>query len=301
MGFFGDLWGGVSDLGGSIAGGFSSLFGGGSTSPGFDWSTIAPQGYAASEAVTAPQTTGLFGGGSTAPQFDFETISPGGYNRASLNTLGEPGVAEKFGGDYNNWFQRTFGEGGGAAAGAAGASGGGKPTSWMDWANLGLKGLGAGMGIASGIQNMNLGAEQMKILREQQKRQAALAAPAARAGEQLTSAGALAMLGGALPEQWEAKAQEYEDKLRMDLRQYLARTGQSESTAAIDFEGRIRQLAAAYRAQIAQDLLQSGYAGIGTALAPSQSVSGTASSLVNASMGSGNTAQSNLWKVIGQS
>jgi hypothetical protein len=62
-------------------------------------------------------------------------------------------------------------------------------------------------------------------------------------------------------------------------------------------EGWINEQMQNMRMQLSQGLLQSGYQGIGTALGPSQAVSGTAAQLANPASIQGNSAA--LSKLLG--
>lgn len=196
-----------------------------------------------------------------------------------------------------------------AALGLSGGGGGGDK-SWMssffgdksglDIVNsLGKLGI-TGLGAAAGIQGMQTGAQQMEILKRQQRNQERMAAPASAAGAALTGAGSSALQGGPLPPQLETQVQAFADDLRSKYRQYLASIGMSDSSAAAEFEGVINQQTAAYREQLAQQLYSGGLQGITTALGPSKEAGGTAAQVVS---GVGNQAaatNANLFKILGQ-
>ena len=122
-----------------------------------------------------------------------------------------------------------------------------------------LLGLGAtGLGLYSGIKGMQQAAETRKENQQANEIQRQAATSALGSGQSLTSAGTSAMMGGPLPEGLEAQAQQWEDAYRAQVRNYLAKAGQSTSSAATQWEPYIKQQAALYRQQLASGLLQPG-------------------------------------------
>lgn len=264
-GFFGGLGDFLGGLGSTIGG---WLGGGGGA------------GELASQAVSAPSMipTPDVGTGFSGVQADV----PYG---AAMGGGGLPSAAPAGGGPGGGSFWDTL-KGYGSDVGSLAKSA-------LPFASLAT----TGMGVASGIAGMEQASQQNAILKKEQQRQQQLAAPAAAAGASLTSAGQAAMLGGALPAQLESQVQELGDRLRAQYRQYLASIGQSDSTAAIQEDEWVNQQQNALREQLAQQLLSSGYQGIGTAMGPSSSVSGTAANLSQggaAGVGGANAALSKL-------
>lgn len=133
-----------------------------------------------------------------------------------------------------------------------------------------------GLGMYGGIQGMLQGAEQQKMMKQAQKQQQQIAAPASAAGAALTGAGQQAMMGGPLPSQLEALAASREAELRNQIRSYFAHAGIQDSTMMAEYEGWIKQQTDLYRAQLAQNLLQSGYQGIQTASGANQPIMSSA-------------------------
>jgi hypothetical protein len=162
------------------------------------------------------------------------------------------------------------------------------PSSGFDWGGALKTGLGAigplaqlgltGMGIAGGIQGMKQGAQQNDILRAAQKQQQQTAQPAADAGSQLTAAGTSAMLGGPLPPELESQVQQKIAEMRAQLRSYFAHAGIGDSSMMAEYEGWINMQEQALRSTLAQNLLQSGYGGIGTALGATSALERSAGS-----------------------
>ena len=66
------------------------------------------------------------------------------------------------------------------------------------------------------------------------------------------------MMGGPLPEGLEAQARQYEDQLRAEVNNYLAKSGQGASAGAQQWAAYIKDKAAAYRQSLAQGLMQPG-------------------------------------------
>ena len=233
----------------------------------------------------------LFGGGGggggvdiaspEATQTGFQGFAPGGQ-------FGNvPTAAEAGGGGGGGGFWSSLGSGLSDLGGIA--------KSALPIAQLGSTGLG----IFGGIQNMRQGAEQMDILKREQKRQEQLAAPASAAGAALTGAGSQALLGGALPPQQEKMVEQYADQLRSQYQQYLANIGMTDSSAAAQMESFVQQQVAAYRQQIAESLYGSGLQGIGTAMGPSGSVSQTAAGIAGGTQQQVQGANSALSKLLG--
>lgn len=164
---------------------------------------------------------------------------------------------------------------------------------------LGLATTGASLG--AGIYGMTQAAAQRHQLEQQQKQQAALAAPAAAAGGQLTSAGTQAMLGGPLPQQLESQVEQFKQNAKMKIRDYLAKAGITDSTMATQFDTFIEAQAQSLRSQLAQNLLQSGYSGIGAAMGPSGQVSATAQGLMGSTTDTINAANKSIALLLGQS
>lgn len=241
--------------------------------------------------------SGLFGGGGgQQPSY---ISDPGGLQPLGdySNLVAAPAAAG--GGGFGEWLQNFAGGAKDVVLGEPNAQGV-RPRDWLDVAGGALKLGTTGMGIWSNVRNAQLGAEQMKVLRDEQKRLASISAPAAAAGGSLTAAGAAALTGaGPLPAGLEAMVDKFKSDALMRYRQYLADTGQTDSSAALQMEQYVEREAAMYRQQLAEGLLRQGYAGVDTALGPSQSVSQTAGNLVGASMGGANTAQNNIWEILG--
>jgi len=163
---------------------------------------------------------------------------------------------------------------------------------------LGLATTGASLG--AGIYGMTQAADQRAQLVKQQKQQAALAAPAAQAGGALTAAGSQAMLGGPLPQQLESQVEQFKQNAKMKIRDYLAKAGISDSTMATQFDTFIEMQADTLRSQLAQNLLQSGYSGIGAAMGPSGQVSATAQGLMGSTSDTINAANKSIALLMGQ-
>ena len=163
---------------------------------------------------------------------------------------------------------------------------------------LGLATTGASLG--AGIYGMTQAADQRKQLVQQQKQQADLAAPAAQAGGALTAAGSQAMLGGPLPQQLESQVEQFKQNAKMKIRDYLAKAGITDSTMATQFDTFIEMQADTLRSQLAQNLLQSGYSGIGAAMGPSGQVSATAQGLMGSTSDTINAANKSIALLMGQ-
>lgn len=160
--------------------------------------------------------------------------------------------------------------------------------------------LGAtGMGIAGGIQQMNQGAEQMKVLKQQQKQQQAMAVPAAASGGALTQAGSTALTGGALPPALEAQVESFKNEARMRYRQQLAAQGITDSSMAGQMESWIENQAQQLRGQLAGNLYGQGLSGIQAAMGPSAAVSQTAMGMAGGSQASLQSANAALSKLLG--
>ena len=178
---------------------------------------------------------------------------------------------------------------------------------WLSTINSGLKSITPALGLATtgaslgaGIYGMTQAADQRAQLMKQQKQQAALAAPAAQAGGALTAAGSQAMLGGPLPQQLESQVEQFKQNAKMKIRDYLAKAGISDSTMAQQFDTFIEMQADTLRSQLAQNLLQSGYSGIGAAMGPSGQVSATAQGLMGSTSDTINAANKSIALLMGQ-
>lgn len=123
----------------------------------------------------------------------------------------------------------------------------------------------SGMGLYAGIKGMQDAAEQKQQLHRANQTQEAAGNSALSSGQQLTTAGTQAMMGGPLPAGLEAQAKQYEDSLRAQINNYLAKSGQGVSSAAQQWESYIAQQAAIYRQQLASGLLQPGSTNLGIA------------------------------------
>jgi hypothetical protein len=120
-------------------------------------------------------------------------------------------------------------------------------------------GLGtAGLGLYSGIKGMKEAANIREQNEEALQTQRSAAQTALGSGQQLTTAGTSALMGGPLPGGLEEQAKQYEDALRAQVRNYLAKTGNATSSAGLQWDNYIRQQSAIYRSQLAQGLIQPG-------------------------------------------
>lgn len=221
-----------------------------------------------------------FGISPEATQTGFQGFAPGGQF-ADVATAATP--AGGGGAGFGDWLSK-IGSGIGSVAKAA-----------LPVAQLGA----TGMGIFGGINQMQQGAQQMDILKQQQRQQQRMAEPASQAGAALTGAGQQALLGGQLPPQLETMVQQRADQLRTQYRQYLASQGMTDSSAAVQMEGWIQQEVAKYRQELAESLYGQGLAGIGTALGPSSTVSQTAMGIAGGSQESLGQASSALARLLG--
>jgi len=215
--------------------------------------------------------SGLFGGGGGGG-------SPAIPTYGSMDT-GVSGVQADA--PYTSAFTGTGAPTPPAGAGSGGGFlGGGGLNDVLTGIGPALRLATTGAGIGSSIYGLTQAAGQRKQLEQQQKQQAATAAPAAAAGQQLTSAGSQALLGGPLPAQLESQVDQFKANARMKIRDYLAKAGITDSTMAQQFDTFIDMQAQTLRSQLAQNLLQSGYSGIGAAMGPSGQVSATAQGLM---------------------
>lgn len=181
------------------------------------------------------------------------TINPMGVNAPGVNEGGGPGFASRMGSSLENSLEKD-------------------PLGGLS------KVLGIGTGALeaySTINAMKQGAEQQKMMRQEENRQRELATPAAQAGTQLTGAGTQALMGGDLPPELQSLVDKRKEELRGQLRSYFAKAGIDVSTMDAEFESYIDQQADVYKSQLAQMLLQEGYQGISTAMGPSGTVGGT--------------------------
>lgn len=85
-----------------------------------------------------------------------------------------------------------------------------------------------------------------------------VAAPAVQAAQQLTPAGAAALMGGALPPHLEAEVEQWRQGAMAQLRDLYGRMGLGTSTTMAELEAWTRQQADLMRAQLARNLLASG-------------------------------------------
>lgn len=194
----------------------------------------------------------------------------------------------------------SAGTGGGGAGfwdtlSSAGSSIGGLAKAALPIAQLGTTGLG----IYGGVKQQQRGAEQMEILKQQQRQQQQMAAPAAQAGGALTQAGQAALLGGALPPALEAQVEQFKNDARMRLRQQLAATGQTDSSAMLQYEAWIESQAQQLRGQLAGNLYGQGLSGIQTGLGPSTAVSQSALGIAGGTQGSLEAANKALAQLLG--
>jgi hypothetical protein len=107
------------------------------------------------------------------------------------------------------------------------------------------------------------------------------------------------MLTGQLPPGMEAQAQKYEQDLISSVESYLAHAGIQDSTMREEYIAYAKQQGAIYRQQLAAQMLQSGYAGIGTALGPSQAAGGTAAAVLGGTGNQLTQANASLAKLLG--
>jgi hypothetical protein len=135
-------------------------------------------------------------------------------------------------------------------------------------AQLGLGVLGG----ITGIQAMRQAAEQTRIARQAQQRMSEAAQPAVAAAQQLTPAGAAAVLGGALPPGLEAQVEQWKNDMRARLRQHAANAGLDDSTQLAQWEGLIDLQAQQLRQSLAQSLLAGGLEAVGAATGPESRV-----------------------------
>jgi len=150
------------------------------------------------------------------------------------------------------------------------------PTSWYSdilgtvgkgaQAILPFLGLGtAGLGLYSGIKGMQQAGETRQQNQQATRTQQQAADTSLQTGQQLTTAGTQAMMGGALPPGLEAQAKQWEDAYRAQVNNYLAKAGMGTSSSAAQWEPYITQQAAIYRQQLASGLLAPGQTGLQTA------------------------------------
>jgi hypothetical protein len=237
---------------------------------------------------------GLFGSGSSQPTAPATSYGGGVYDPGGLtefnaggNIVYAPPAASAPSPGFGDWLTRFAG---GAADVLSGAP------KWLDPAlKLGATGLGA----ASSIMGMQRGAEQNQMLRDEQRRLASIAGPAAAAGGSLTAAGSAALTGGPLPAGLEAMVDKFKTDAMMKYRQYLSDTGQTDSSAALQMEAYIEREAAMYRQQLAEGLLQQGYGGISAALGPSGTAAYTAAGALGANQRDLAQGASALGKIMG--
>ena len=156
-----------------------------------------------------------------------------------------------------------------------------------------------GMGIWGGINQMNQGADQMRVLEQQQRQQQKMAAPAAASGGALTAAGSAALTGGALPPALEAQVEDWKNQSRMRYRQQLAAQGITDSSMAGQLEGWIELQAQKMRGELAGNLYGQGLSGISTAMGPSATVSQTALGMAGGTAGSLEAANKALAQLLG--
>lgn len=232
---------------------------------------------------------------------------------------------------FGDWLGGLFGGGGGGVAdsvpGFAGGSygpliseptavdtgGGGGFGDWLGKLGGGIDALGAGaksiapllglgttaMGIYGGIQQQRQGAQQMDVLRQQQRQQQQMAAPAAQAGGALTQAGQAALMGGSLPPALEAQVEDWKNRARMQYQQMLASSGQTDSSAALQYDAWLETQAQKLRGELAGNLYGQGLQGVQTALGPSATVSQTAMGMAGGTRGSVEAANRALHDLLG--
>ena len=227
----------------------------------------------------------------------------GGVDTTSIPTYGgmDTGISSvQADAPYTSAFTGSGAPTGGGGGGASLFGGGGSLNDVLKGITpaLGLATTGASLG--AGIYGMTQAADQRAQLMKQQKQQAALAAPAAQAGGALTAAGSQAMLGGPLPQQLESQVEQFKQNAKMKIRDYLAKAGISDSTMAQQFDTFIEMQADTLRSQLAQNLLQSGYSGIGAAMGPSGQVSATAQGLMGSTSDTINAANKSIALLMGQ-
>jgi hypothetical protein len=189
----------------------------------------------------------VFGGAdSSMPSSNIDALNGVGYGTSAMSA---PASAGMTGGGGGSWFSDLMG---GVGAGAR--------------AVTPLLGIGtAGLGLYSGIKGMQDAADMKEQNRESMDMQRSAASTALGSGSALTNAGTAAMMGGPLPEGLEAQAQQWEDAYRAQVRTYLAKAGQTTSTAMTQWEPYIKQQAAMYRQQLAGGLLQPGTSNLNVA------------------------------------
>jgi hypothetical protein len=94
--------------------------------------------------------------------------------------------------------------------------------------------------------------------------------------------------------------EQFKQNAKMKIRDYLAKAGISDSTMAQQFDTFIEMQADTLRSQLAQNLLQSGYSGIGAAMGPSGQVSATAQGLMGSTSDTINAANKSIALLMGQ-
>jgi len=116
----------------------------------------------------------------------------------------------------------------------------------------------AGLGLYSGIKGMQQGAEQNAMQKAAIKNQQQVTQAALAPGQQLTAAGTAALMGGRLPEGLESQLDQWKTQQLAQIRDYLAKSGQGNSSTLQQWEAYINGQVPAMRAQLAQGLLQPG-------------------------------------------
>ena len=227
MGWLDSIFGGSGSGGGDLP-----LGGGGGTD-----APIPSGGY--SLGGSGLDTSGIYGLGGASP-----AGSPTGYSfgGGGLNTAMPPTQSP-------SWYSDILGTVGKGAQ-----------------AILPFLGLGtAGLGLYSGIKGMQQAGETRQQNQQATRTQQQAADTSLQTGQQLTTAGTQAMMGGALPPGLEAQAKQWEDAYRAQVNNYLAKAGMGTSSSAAQWEPYITQQAAIYRQQLASGLLAPGQTGLQTA------------------------------------
>src|SRR5262249_1655908 len=187
---------------------------------------------------------------------------PGIYGNLTMPWLGPDSAAGVQGPEGLMGFLNTLGTGTGDVLGKIGTAFEKDPFgSLLKTAQSGVGAAGTGGGHQGGRQ----GSHQAEVLKRAEKRQEAVTEPAADFGRTMLDAGETGLTTGQLPPVLESVVQDRMQKLRAQIQQFLAHTGNADSTMAKQWDVWLAQQEQVLRSQLAGELATQGLEGINVA------------------------------------
>lgn len=251
--------------------------------------------------------SGLFGGGEGTPVADVPVAStnvptpdaPGaGYTGGGVQadvpyTQATPPTPDASQG--GGWFSNLM-SGAGNLVDKAGGLGG-----ILDIAGKGAKLGTTALGGLAAIQNLQQGASAQSRANQLNRNVISTAQPLATTGAMLSSAGAGALMGGALPPGLQSQVDQYKEQLIGELRDQYARAGIDVSTQMAQITQYANQRAQAFASQLATNLYNQGITGANAGMAPQQSLAQGQYAQADKSASAAGSATDNIFKILASS